>query len=101
MRKVFWDDPYQDRLVTRVTSVAGDQVQLDETIVFCFAGGQESDQGWVNGMPILDSRRKQPLPKGRSFPLHEEGPHARIQDGLQRPLPDWKVWQTWLCSDSR
>ena len=58
MRKVFWDDPYQDKWVTRVTSVAGDQVQFDETIAFCIAGGQESDKGYVNGMPILDSRHE-------------------------------------------
>lgn len=57
MRKVFWDNPYQDKLTTRVASVAGNQVTFAETIVFSFAGGQESDRGYINGMPILDSRR--------------------------------------------
>lgn len=61
MKKVFWDDPYLDTLNTRVAAVDGQTVLFDETIVYSFAGGQESDAGTINGMPIIDSRREENL----------------------------------------
>ena len=57
MRKVFWDNPYQQEWSTRVAAVDGNQVSFDETIAFSFAGGQESDRAFINGMPVLDSMR--------------------------------------------
>jgi Ser-tRNA(Ala) deacylase AlaX len=56
MRKVFWDDPYQHTLKTKVEAVDGNTVLFAETIAYSFAGGQESDRAWVNGMPILSSQ---------------------------------------------
>lgn len=56
MRKVFWDNPYQTTLTTKVSSVNGNQVLLDETIAYSFTGGQESDKAFINNIPILDSR---------------------------------------------
>ena len=55
MKKVFWDNPYQRQLTTKVASVVKNRVSLEETIVFSFSGGQESDKGSINGKPILDS----------------------------------------------
>jgi Ser-tRNA(Ala) deacylase AlaX len=55
MRKVFWDDPYQHTLITRVSTVSGDRILLEETIAFSFSGGQESDKATLNGLPILHS----------------------------------------------
>lgn len=55
MRKVFWDNPYQTSLITTVSSVNHDRILFDETIVFSFSGGQESDRAHINGLPILDS----------------------------------------------
>lgn len=55
MRKVFWDDPYQKSLVTKVASVLDNRIVLEETIVFSFSGGQESDKATINGMPVIDS----------------------------------------------
>jgi Ser-tRNA(Ala) deacylase AlaX len=77
MRKVFWDDPYQHSLVTRVASVAGDQVVFEETIVFSFSGGQESDRGFINGLEILDSSRegnliRYTLPAGHGLSVGQE-----------------------------
>lgn len=57
MRKVFWDNPYQSKLSTKVASVDGNIILFEETIAYSFAGGQESDQATVNGMAILDSKR--------------------------------------------
>lgn len=56
MRKVFWENPYQTTLETTVTAVDGNQVLFANTIAYSFAGGQESDKAWVNGIPILDSK---------------------------------------------
>lgn len=56
MKKVFWENPYQHTLTTHVVSVDGNTILFNETIAYSFAGGQESDTAWVNGMPILNSR---------------------------------------------
>jgi Ser-tRNA(Ala) deacylase AlaX len=55
MRKVFWDNPYQQSLMTTVASISNNQLLFMETIAFSFSGGQESDVAYVNGLPILDS----------------------------------------------
>lgn len=55
MRKVFWDNPYQDQLMPKVASVTGNRLLFEETIVFSFCGGQESDKATINGLPILSS----------------------------------------------
>lgn len=56
MRKVFWENPYQHRLVTKVAAVNGSQLLFDETIAFSFSGGQESDEATINGLPVIDSK---------------------------------------------
>lgn len=58
MKKIFWDDPYQRELITKVAQVNGDQLLFEKTIAYAFAGGQESDKATVNGMPIVDSKRE-------------------------------------------
>lgn len=55
MRKVFWDNPYQRNLITRVSAVNGNRILFDETISFSFSGGQESDKTIINGMSVLNS----------------------------------------------
>ena len=55
-RKLFWDDPYRTSASATVTSVDGDIVQLDGTVFFAFAGGQERDLGTIDGYEVLDAR---------------------------------------------
>ena len=55
MRKVFWEAPYQRTLTTKVASVSGDQILVEETIAFSFSGGQESDKATINGLPVIGS----------------------------------------------
>ena len=55
MKKVFWDNPYQRCLKTKVTSVSGNKILLDETIAFSFSGGQESDKAYINGLLVTYS----------------------------------------------
>ena len=55
MRKVFWENPYQTHLETRVSSVENNCVLFEETIAFSFSGGQESDTASVNGLTVIHS----------------------------------------------
>jgi Ser-tRNA(Ala) deacylase AlaX len=55
VRKVFWDDPYQQKLQTKIASVVGNRVLLDETIIFSFSGGQESDKATINSHSVIGS----------------------------------------------
>lgn len=57
MKKVFWDNPYQDTLTTTVAAVKDNEVLFNETIAYSFSGGQESDSAHVNEIKILDSRK--------------------------------------------
>lgn len=72
MRKVFWENPYQHTLITKVAAVNGNELLFEDTIAYSFAGGQESDKATVNGIPILNSRMEgnliyYTLPKGHGL----------------------------------
>ena len=54
-RKVFWDDPYLTSLRTTLVDVADDEVQVAETILFAFSGGQERDHGSIGGQEVIDA----------------------------------------------
>ncbi len=58
MRKVFWENPYQHTLTTKVASVDGSRILLEETIAFSFSGGQESDKSTINGLPVMGSEKE-------------------------------------------
>lgn len=58
MRKVFWDNPYQQTLTTTVSQVDGNELLFEETIAYSFSGGQESDKAWINDLPVIDSRKE-------------------------------------------
>jgi len=51
--KIFWRDPYQTQLDTRLSRVEGDQVWLEQTIFYAQSGGQESDSGTIAGRSVL------------------------------------------------
>ncbi|MBX9922905.1 MAG: alanyl-tRNA editing protein [Rhabdochlamydiaceae bacterium] len=61
MRKVFWDNPYQHSLLTKVAFVDGNQLLFEETIIYSFSGGQESDKAYINDLPVLDSKMQSNL----------------------------------------
>lgn len=56
--KTFWDNPYLTELEAIVTSVDGDYITLDKTIVFAFSGGQESDHGTIGGHEIIRAEKQ-------------------------------------------
>lgn len=55
--KLFWQDPYQTQLHTGIAWVEGNEVGLESTIFFAFSGGQESDAGTLNDLPVLEARK--------------------------------------------
>ena len=57
VKKVFWEDPYQTELHTKIQSVENDIVTLEETIVYPFSGGQQSDDGTINGHKVLIAKK--------------------------------------------
>src|SRR3990167_5524479 len=61
MKKIFWENPYQTSLTTRVASVNGNEVLVEETIAYSFSGGQESDSAFFNDFQVLGSRMEGPL----------------------------------------
>lgn len=58
-KKIFWQDPYQTMLDTRVKTVDGPRVTLEETIFYAFSGGQESDVGTIGGVPVQEARKEE------------------------------------------
>jgi len=57
-RKVFWEDPYLTQLETRVTSVDDNDITVEQTIFYAFAGGQESDHGTIGNSRVLQARKE-------------------------------------------
>ncbi|GGG59429.1 alanine--tRNA ligase-related protein [Epilithonimonas arachidiradicis] len=56
-RKIFWEDPYQTELTTSVAGISGNVVTLKETIAYAFSGGQQSDDGTINGFKIVKAQK--------------------------------------------
>jgi alanyl-tRNA synthetase len=85
--KLFWSDPYLTQLDTVVATVDGDRLTLAATIFFAESGGQESDEGTIGGLPVLEARADGPevtylLPEGHGL---RAGDPVRIQiDGARR-----------------
>jgi len=84
MRKVFWDNPYQQTLTTKVTTVDGNRILLEETIAFSFSGGQESDKACINGLPVLHSE----IEKSLIYYTLEEGHGLCPHDSVTMEI-DW------------
>lgn len=57
MEKLFWKDPYMKECKAKVTMVSGNKVYLDQSIFFAFSGGQESDSGTINGIPVKEAKK--------------------------------------------
>ncbi|QKF66380.1 seryl-tRNA(Ala) deacylase [Arcobacter venerupis] len=50
--KLFWENPYQTELHTKIKSIVDNKVELEETIFYAESGGQESDTGTINGFVV-------------------------------------------------
>jgi Ser-tRNA(Ala) deacylase AlaX len=54
-KKLFWDDPYLTECNATVTKVEEGRVWLDQTCFFAFSGGQASDSGSINSIPVKEA----------------------------------------------
>ncbi len=53
--KLFWENPYLSHIKAEATHIDGKKVKLDQTIIYAFSGGQESDSGKINGINIINA----------------------------------------------
>lgn len=51
-KKLFYEYQYKTECEAIVTSIRVYEVTLDQTIFFAFSGGQSSDSGTINGIPV-------------------------------------------------
>ncbi len=56
VEKLFRENSYMEETEAKVTSVNGNIITLNKTIFFAFAGGQASDSGTIEGIPITEAR---------------------------------------------
>ncbi|WP_027383945.1 alanine--tRNA ligase-related protein [Epilithonimonas caeni] len=84
VRKIFWEDPYQTELTTSVAGISGNVVTLKETIAYAFSGGQQSDDGTINGFKIVKAQKS-----GKEiFYTIEEGHNLKPGDIVEVKI-DW------------
>lgn len=84
MKKIFWNNPYQQTLTTKIVSICDNRFLFEETIAFSFSGGQESDIAFVNGIPVTDSKIEGNL----IFYTLKDGNKFRIGDEVVMEI-DW------------
>jgi len=84
-RKVFWEDPYLTQLETRVTSVNGNDITVEETIFYALAGGQESDHGTIGSSRVLQARKE-----GKEIVYTLEDGHGLKPGDRVRMTIDWE-----------
>lgn len=56
-KKVFWENPYLTQLDAKISSVNENIVTLDQTILYAFSGGQESDYGTIEEYTVLEANK--------------------------------------------
>lgn len=55
--RLFWEDPYQDKCEANVVKINNNEIVLDQTVFYAFSGGQASDVGTINDIPITEARK--------------------------------------------
>ncbi|WP_206732657.1 alanine--tRNA ligase-related protein [Halarcobacter ebronensis] len=56
--KIFWIEPYKTELDSIVLTIQDDKVELAQTIFYAQSGGQESDAGTINNIPVIKAEKK-------------------------------------------
>lgn len=57
VKKLFWEDPYLTKTSSIVTEVDGQIVTLNETIIYAFSGGQQSDSGRIGNYEVIEAKK--------------------------------------------
>lgn len=56
-KRLFWEDPYMTNCEATVLKKNDKEVVLDQTVFYAFSGGQASDAGAIDGVPVIDARK--------------------------------------------
>ena len=54
-KKLFYEDTQKTECEATVTSVMGPEVMVNQTIFFAFSGGQASDSGTIDSIPVKEA----------------------------------------------
>lgn len=54
--KLFWDDCYQKNFTGSIIDILDEGVVLDQTCFYPQGGGQSGDVGFLNNVPVLDTK---------------------------------------------
>jgi Ser-tRNA(Ala) deacylase AlaX len=57
VKKLFWEDPYLTKASAIVTEVDGREVTLNQTIIYAFSGGQQSDSGRIGDYEVIEAKK--------------------------------------------
>jgi Ser-tRNA(Ala) deacylase AlaX len=55
--KLFWEDPYKTECDANVVKINNNEVVLDQSVFYAFSGGQASDSGSINDIPVLEAKK--------------------------------------------
>ncbi len=82
-QKLFWVDPYATECTAIVTEIHGNKIKLDRTIFFAFSGGQESDEGEIGGIKVVEAIKQGDKENiiDIEYVLEKE-PHFKIGDNI-------------------
>lgn len=58
VKKLFWEDPYLAYTSAIVTNVEEQTITLNQTIIYAFSGGQQSDAGRIGGFELIDAKKE-------------------------------------------
>jgi Ser-tRNA(Ala) deacylase AlaX len=92
-KRLFWEDSYLDNCEATVIKVDDNEVILDQTIFYAFSGGQASDYGTINEIPVKEARKAGDdiLYKLESPPGLKEGDKVNIKIDLENRLKLMKL----------
>lgn len=55
--KLFWENPYLMECKAKITEINSNKVKVDKTVFFAFSGGQESDEGTIGDIKVIEAAK--------------------------------------------
>tara|TARA_Y100000310_G_scaffold271648_1_gene286249 strand:- start:372 stop:2780 length:2409 start_codon:yes stop_codon:yes gene_type:complete len=83
--RLFYQDPYLKEAEAIVEEINDKEIILDKTLFFAFSGGQASDRGTINDIPIHDVKKE----NHKIVHILENEPGFKVGDKVKLKL-DWE-----------